>query len=57
MDPRLIGLLLLVTGIADLFLARRMQHLAGSARTMLYIFGGAFMALGVMMLLGGQKAP
>ena len=54
MESKLIGLLLLLTGIADLFMARRMQQLASSARMMLYIFGGAFMALGVMMLFGPQ---
>ena len=57
MDQKLLGLLLIVTGLADFLFARRMQQLSSAARLMLYVFGGAFAALGVSMLLGGQRTP
>ena len=57
MDHRLLGLLLLITGLADLIFARQMQQLSNAARLMLYVFGGAFAALGLSMILGGQRTP
>ncbi len=57
MDHRLLGILLIVTGLADFIFARRMQQLSNASRMMLYVFGGAFAALGLSMLLGGQRTP
>ena len=57
MDHRLLGLLLIVTGLADFLFARRLQQLSYAARLMLYVFGGAFAALGLSMILGGQRTP
>jgi hypothetical protein len=57
MDHRLLGLLMIATGVADFLMARRLQQLSSGARMMLYVFGGAFAALGVSLLLGGQRTP
>jgi hypothetical protein len=56
MDNTLLGILFLATGIADIVLARAMTQLSGLARTMLYVFGGAFLALGATLLLGYQRS-
>jgi hypothetical protein len=52
---KMIGLLLLATGIADVVLARQLSQLSSGARTVLYLFGGAFIALGAMLLFGYQR--
>jgi hypothetical protein len=57
MDHRMLGILMILTGIADFVMARRMQNLSNVARTILYVFGGAFGAMGLALLLGGERTP